>query len=191
MNHLGWQRPLLLFLLLPKLSISTACRCKHSPPTALCLTGPVGNGEMVNLSNPFDDPCPYSYRTPLARAPGKGWGGGGPCLRSPPSPLCAQMYHHHSPVHMPSLSFLPCPLSPLMPVLINFLSFFLHYYPSSLLCIFFSIFSPFLSSGLMQCCCHIKNICFVSCVLIPVSRFKVTENYQLVCKSIIILSYHT
>lgn len=91
---------------LQKLSISTACGCKHSPPTALCLTGPVGNGEMVNLSNPFDDPCPYSYRTPLARAPGKGRGGGGPCLRSPPSPLCAQVYHHHFPVHS-SLSFIP------------------------------------------------------------------------------------
>lgn len=100
MNHVGCRQLLFLFLfllLLPprKLSLSTACCCKHSPPTALCLTGPVGNGEMVNLSNPFDDPCPYSYRTPLARAPGKGWGGGGLCLRSPPSPLCAHVYHHH------------------------------------------------------------------------------------------------
>ena len=45
---------------------------------------------MVNLSNPFDDPCPYSYRSPLARAPGKGWEGGGhPC--APHLRLCAHV----------------------------------------------------------------------------------------------------
>lgn len=51
----------------------------------LCLTGPVGNGENVNVSNPFDDQCQYSrtYHNSYSRTPGKGLSVG--CARSIPN----------------------------------------------------------------------------------------------------------
>lgn len=72
---------------------------------------------MVNLSNPFDDPCPYSYRTPLARAPGKGWGGGGPMSAFPTfASLCTDLTSSLSSPHTPDFHSFPFPLLYLFPL---------------------------------------------------------------------------